>query len=253
MCFPHGFLLDMLLPAERIPQLDPDSASKIRRRPVFPDRPESHSFGGLDKYADVVYGKSNHLKNTTGKDDGMRRNLTAGILLSIMLMGGAARAMDIRLPFRPREIAAKAQKKGLPEGVSITSELDALKISAPSGIKLSETLTWEHVIDGAPPHSPGRDVELRLKLSGQGLTFEGGRDAGLFVIIAGKALSLPRGNFSDKTVSVKVKYPLSGVLPIVIGVRNFSGTLWVKEPVARISSSSTLPKKLPRKWWKWWK
>ena len=173
----------------------------------------------------------------------MKRLFTAGLLLSVLLTVGAARTMDIPLPFRPREIAAKAGKMGLPAGV-ISAERNALKISAPFPVKLPQTVTFEDSAS-VPPQAAGQKVELRLKVSGKDLVFGSGSEPGVTVQVAGQAIPLPQGTFKNQIVSVKITCPAGGKLPIAIGVKSFSGTLWIKDPVARIDLPSSLP--LPRK------
>lgn len=170
----------------------------------------------------------------------MRSKHVCGWLAACVIMAGTLQGMDVALPFDPMKIADKARSVGLPAGVTVTDDLGALKISAPAGVALPKTVTLEEVVNIAPQLA-GREVLVKVKLSGKDFRIGDGRN-GLTVSIAGSAVSLPQGSYSWRTVSVKVKCPAGGKLPITIGVRNFSGTLMLKEPIARIDIPRTLPK-----------
>lgn len=170
----------------------------------------------------------------------MKPKHLCGLLAACVVMAGTLRAMDLSLPFDPMKIADKARSAGLPPGVTVTDDLGTLKISAPAGVQLPETVTLEENVTIASQLA-GRDVLVKIKLSGKDFRIGDGKN-GITVTIAGSAVSLPQGNYSWRTVSVKVKCPAGGKLPITIGVRNFSGTLMLKEPIAHIDLPRSLPK-----------
>ena len=127
----------------------------------------------------------------------------------------------------------------------MTTELSALKIAAPAGVELPETVTLEENVS-IPPQLAGREVSVRIKVSGRYFRLKGNPN-GISVSIAGRAIPLPQGNFGWRTVSAKIKCPPGGKLPITIGVRNFSGTLMLKEPSAQIDIPRSLPKGLKKR------
>ena len=165
-----------------------------------------------------------------------------GWLLACVMTAGTLQGMDISLPFDPVKIADEARSAGLPEGVAVTEELGALKIASAAGVKLPGTVTLEESVSIAPQFA-GREVLVKIKLSGKDFRIGDGKN-GLTVSIAGSAVSLPRGNFSWRTVSTKVRCPANGKLPITVKLQNFSGTLMLKEPIAQIEIPRNLPKGL---------
>lgn len=161
-------------------------------------------------------------------------------LVACVVTAGTLSGMDVKLPFDPAKIAAQAQSAALPAGVTVTKEQGALKIAAPAGVKLDETVTLEEIVS-IPPQLAGREVTVRIKVSGRDFRIGNGQ-SWLSVSIAGRSIPLPQGSFGWRTVSAKIKCPSGGKLPITIEVRNFSGTLMLKEPTAQFD----LPRKLPK-------
>ena len=175
----------------------------------------------------------------------MRSKHVCGWLIACVMTAGVLQGMDINLPFDPVKIADKAQSAGLPKGVTVTEELGALKIASDAGVKLTETVTVEESV-GIPSQVAGREVLVKIKVSGQDFRFDGGQ-SGASISIAGSAVALPRGNFGWRTINTKVKCPANGKLPITVKLQNFSGTLMLKEPIAHIDLPRTLPKGLKKR------
>ena len=175
----------------------------------------------------------------------MKSEHVCGWLLACVMMAGTLQGMDIRLPFDPVKIADKARSAGLPEGVTVTEELGALKIASAAGVKLAETVTVEESV-GIPSQVAGREILVKIKVSGRDFRFDGGK-SGASISIAGSAVALPRGNFSWRTVGTKVRCPANGKLPISVKLQNFSGTLMLKEPIAQIEIPRNLPKGLKKR------
>ena len=175
----------------------------------------------------------------------MRAKHVCGWLIACVVTAGTLQGMEMKLPFDPAKIAAKAQSAALPDGVSVTDELDTLKIAAPAGVELPETVKLEEIVS-IPSQLANRDVTVKIKVSGKNFRFGSGK-GGLSVSIAGRSIPLPRGNFGWRTVSTKIKCPSGGKLPITIEVRNFSGTLMLKEPTAQIDIPRSFPKGLKKR------
>ena len=170
----------------------------------------------------------------------MRSKHVWGLLAACAVTAGVLRGMDLALPFDPLKIADKAQSVGLPKGVTVAEELGALKIAAPAGVKLENTVMLEESVPIAAQLA-GREVLVKIKISGKDFRL-GDDKKGVTITIAGSAVSLPQGSFNWRSVSTKVKCPSGGKIPIAIGVRNFSGTLMLREPTVHIEIPRTLPR-----------
>ena len=175
----------------------------------------------------------------------MRSKHVCGWLIACVMTAGALQGMDINLPFDPVKIADKAQSAGLPKGVTVAEELGALKIASAAGVKLTEAVTVEESV-GIPSQVAGREVLVKIKVSGRDFRFDGGQ-SGASISIAGSAVALPRGNFSWRTINTKVKCPANGKLPITVKLQNFSGTLMLKEPIAQIDIPRNFSKGLKKR------
>ena len=172
----------------------------------------------------------------------MRTKFILGLLSSALIANTALHGVEVPVPFKPQEIAAKARKQGLPAGLSVTAEGKALKIAASDGLALPEPVTITHAAN-VPPQAAGRDVTVKIRVSGSNLK----TDATTTITVGGQKLPFPQGSFGWKTLSAKIKCPANGKLPITICLQNFSGTLMLQEPTAQIELSHKLPAHPKRK------
>ena len=158
-----------------------------------------------------------------------------------------ARAVEFRLPVQPRQLAESAKKEGLPEGVSVEPEMDALKISAPNGIESNQTVTVEHIVN-VPPQAAGKVVTFKIKVSASEFRFGSGGGNAAAVTIGGQSVRIPQGNYSWRVLTFKnVKCPADRKLKISVALSHFSGTLRLKEPTAQMEMSSAMRRDLKRK------
>ena len=172
--------------------------------------------------------------------------ISCGVLLCALFCS-AASALEFKLPFQPRQLADNAKQQGLPDGVEIDAELDALKISVPAGISVDEPVTMEHVVN-IPSQAAGKVVTFKIKVSASRFRFDSGNAGDASVTLAGKSIRIPQGSYSWRVLTFKnVKCPADRKLKIVVTARNFSGTLKLKEPTAQMDISPAAYRNRKRK------
>lgn len=171
----------------------------------------------------------------------MKPQFLSAMVLAGLFAATALHGLEVPLPFKPQEIAARAKQEGLPDGLSVSAEGNALKIAARSALAFEKAVTITQTAN-VPPQAAGRDAVVKIKVYGRNLDA-----SGTTVSVGDRTLPLPSGNFPWKSVSAKIKCPANGKLPVTICLRKFSGTLMLQEPTAQIVLPGKLPANLKRK------